>query len=140
MSEQGVQAVATVDALAGWMEATQLADSAVLTVKNKRGDDDLVGPTGEVVQIELYSPGSPQGVKALAKSGRAAQLRTFRTFRGDTSTKDAEDADRERVEKLVSFTKSIRGMPLTASQIYGNPKLGYIASQAEEFIGKAGNF
>jgi hypothetical protein len=128
------------DPLADWLAGAELTDTAVLTVKNKRMDDDLLGPTREVVRIEVYSPGSPQGVKALHKAGRASQMRMFRSMRGEFDSKDAENADRERVEKLVAFTKSISGLPLTPAALYGNPKLGYIAAQVEEFIGKAGNF
>lgn len=119
----------------------ELEDTAVLSLKNARGDDDLIGEDGaSPVTIEVYSPGSPQGVKALHKSGRSAQLRVFRSMRGEFDPKDAENADRESVEKLVAFTKAVNNFPLTPSQIYGNPRLCYINRQLEEFINKLGNF
>ena len=120
----------------------ELEDTAVLSLKNARGDDDLIGEDGaSPVTIEVYSPGSPQGVKALHKSGRAAQLRIFRSMRGEFDPRDAENADREQVEKLVAFTKSISGnFPLSPHAVYGNPRLVYINRQVEEYIGKLGNF
>jgi hypothetical protein len=117
----------------------ELEDTSVLTVKNARGDDDLlVG--GKPVTIEVYSPGSPQGVKALHKAGRATQLRLFRTMRGDIDPRDAENADREQAEKLTGFTKTINNFPVDANTLYSNPRLCYIARQVEEHIGKFGNF
>lgn len=118
----------------------EMEDTATMTVKNIKGDDDLmVG--GEPVTIELYSPGSKPGVKALQKAGRAAQFRLARTLRGDIDNKDAAKAEEERIEKLVGFTKSVsRNFPLSPADLYGNPKLNYITKQVEEFIGKDANF
>lgn len=119
----------------------ELEDTGTLTLKNARGDDDLLGGDKLPVVVEIYSPGSPQGVKALHKSGRAAQLRIFRSMRGEFDPRDAENADREQVEKLVAFTKSISGnFPLAPHAVYGNPRLVYINRQVEEYIGKLGNF
>ena len=119
----------------------ELEDTAVLTLKTARGDDDLIGEDGvSPVTIEVYSPGSPQGVKALHKSGRATQLRVYRSMRGEFDPKDAENADRESAEKLVAFTKAVNNFPLTPAQIYGNPRLCYINRQLEDFINKLGNF
>jgi hypothetical protein len=118
----------------------EMEDTATLTVKNIKGDDDLL-VNGEPVTIEVYSPGSRQGVKAMQKAGRAAQFRLARTLRGDIDNKDAAKAEEERVEKLVGFTKSISGnFPVKPPDLYGNPKLGYITRQVEEFIGKDANF
>ena len=46
-------------------------------------------------KIEVYSPGSAQGLKAMHKAGRSAQARLVRTMRGDSDPKDAENAERE---------------------------------------------
>lgn len=119
----------------------ELEDTAVLTLKNARGDDDLLGADGKPVTAEIYSPGSPQGVKALHKAGRAAQLRVFRSMRGDFDPKDADNADRESVEKLTAFTKAFsENWPVSPAATYSNPRLLYMNRQVEEFIAKLGNF
>lgn len=118
----------------------ELADTASLTIKNARGDDDLV-IDGRPVVLEIYSPGSPEGQKALLKAGRAAQKRTWRMMREQVEPQDAENAEREFAEKLAGFTRSVSdNLPLTPAQVYANPRLCYIARQVDEFIGKLGNF
>lgn len=119
----------------------ELQDTKVFTVKNAQGDDDLLGADGKPVTYELYSPGSPEGVKALHKSSRAAQMRMFRSMRGEFSQDDAANADREQAEKLAAFTKSISdNFPVAPLAIYSNPRLLYWNRQTEENIGKLGNF
>jgi hypothetical protein len=119
----------------------ELEDTAVMTMKNARGDDDLKGADGNPVTVTLYSPGSAPGVKALHKSARAAQMRMFRSMRGEFDPQDAVNVDREQAEKLATFTVSISdNFPLPALAIYSNPKLLYWNRQVEEFIGKLGNF
>lgn len=119
----------------------ELDDTGILTVKTAAGDDDLIGADGKTaVTIEVYSPGSPQGVKALHKSGRAAQMRMFRSMRGEFDKDDAVNADREQVAKLVGFTKQINNWPISPEQTYANPRLCYFNRQLEEYIAKLGNF
>src|SRR5207253_10885564 len=91
----------------------EIADTATLTVRNARLDDILIGADREnPVTIELYSPGSPQGIRALHKASRSAQLRTYRALRGETSQNDADDAERDNVAKLTAFTKAINNFPV----------------------------
>lgn len=119
----------------------ELEDTATMTVKTPRGDDDLIGDDGKPVTIELYSPGSPQGVKALHKAKRSNDLRTFRAFRGEFPPNDAENAAREQAEKLAAFTKSVSpNFPVAPLAIFSNPKLCYWNSQVEEYIAQKGNF
>jgi hypothetical protein len=118
----------------------ELADTASLTIKNARGDDDLILADKPVV-FQIYSPGSPQGVKALHKAGTASQKRTWRMMREQLDPQDATNAEREYAEKLAGFTASISdNLPLTPLQVYTNPRLCYIARQVDEFIAKLGNF
>lgn len=119
----------------------ELEDTATFTPKNARGDDDLLGNDGQPVVFEIYSPGSPQGVKVLHKSSRQAQMRMFRSMRGEFDSQDAVNADREAAEKLAGFTKSISAnFPVPPLAVYTNPRLIYINRQLEEFLGKLGNF
>lgn len=117
------------------------ADTAILSFKNERGDDDLIGADGKTpVQARMYSPGSEQGRKALLKAGRLAQLRMFRTMRGEILEQDAIDAEREASEKLAAFTAEFINFPLSPKQVYSNPRLYWMHSQAEAFIAKPANF
>lgn len=119
----------------------ELEDSAVLTFKNKRGDDDLIGADGSTpARARIFSPGSSQGVKALHKSARAAQMRMFRTLRGEFDPADASNADREQAEKLAAFTAELINFPVAPIEVFTNPRLVYMAKQVEDFIAKYGNF
>lgn len=119
----------------------ELEDTATLTFKNARGDDDLLGSDGKPVTAQIYSPGSPQGVKALRKSSLAVQRRQWRMLREQLDPNDAVNADREYAEKLTDFTHSFsENFPAKPAEVYANPKLCYLAKQVEEFIGKYGNF
>lgn len=117
----------------------ELEDTATMTVKDARGEDLIVD--GQPVLVEFYSPGSPQGVKALHKSARQGQLRLMRTMRNEIDPQDAVNADREQAEKLAAFTKSISAnFPVAPLAIYSNPRLCYWNRQAEEYLGKLANF
>jgi hypothetical protein len=123
------------------LSAYELEDTRLFNVKNARGDDDLLGTDGKPVTIELYSPGSVQGVKALHKSARAAQMRMFRSMRGEFDPQDAANADREQAEKLAAFTKAISdNFPVAPLAVFSNPRLCYWNRQVEEAIAKLGNF
>lgn len=117
------------------------ADTAVLTFKNERGDDDLIGADGtNPAKAVMYSPGSEQGRKALLKAGRPQQLRMFRSMRGEILEQDSLDAERERIQKLTSFTAELINFPGTPSQLYSNPRLYWMHDQADTFITKPANF
>lgn len=118
----------------------EIADTAVMTVKDEHGNE-LLGEDDQVVTIELYSPGSPQGVKALHKASRGVQMRQWRMLREQPDPNDAVNADREHAQKLADFTKSISpNFPVEPLALYLNPKLGYISQQVGDFISKYSNF
>lgn len=118
----------------------ELADSAVMTVKTARGDEDQL-INGKPVLIEFFSPGTPQGVKALHVAKRANDLRTFRAFRNEFPHDDAAKAAQEQANKLTAFTKSISdNVGVAPHSIWSNPKLPHWVRQAEEFIAQHGNF
>lgn len=119
----------------------ELEETAVLTVQNAKGDDDLL-VNGAPVTIELYGSGSRQAVKALHRAGQAAQLRLQQLVRGKIDKRAAETADAEMVEKLVACTKSINNFPIEggAEALYSNQKLGYITRQVVRFLDDDANF
>jgi len=119
----------------------ELEETAIHTVQNAKGDDDLIGADGvNPVTIELYGSGSRQAVKALHKAGQQAQLRLQALFRGKVDKRAAEDADAEMVEKLVACTKAINNFPVLAGDLYANPKLGYITKGVIKFLEDDSNF
>lgn len=118
----------------------ELADTASFTLKDAGLSEELV-IDGKPVTVEVYSPGSEQGVNALHKSSRAAQMRMARLMRNEIKKDDAESAEREQAEKLTAFTKGFSdNLPMKPLDVYTNPRLVYISRQVEEFIGKYGNF
>lgn len=119
----------------------ELEDTATLTLRNARGDDELPGSDGKAVTLEIYSPGSVPGRKAKFKANRARDLRSFRAMRGEYPPNDQENSERERAEKLTAFTQAVSpNSPFTIAQIFSNPRLFYIHDQVEEFISQPGNF
>lgn len=119
----------------------ELNDTATFNLKNADRTSELKGADGvNPITVEIYSPGSPEGVRALHKAGRAAQARLYKSLRGEVDEKDAEKADAEQVAKLAGFTKSISNWPISPVDTYRNPRLLYIKQQVEEEIAKLGNF
>ena len=119
----------------------ELKETAILTVQNAKGDDDLL-VEGQNVTIELYGSGSRQAVKALHRAGQAAALRMQQLVRGKIDPKGSEKADEEMVEKLVACTKAINNFPIEggAQALYSNTKLGYITKQVVKFLDDDANF
>ena len=97
----------------------ELQDTTTFTPKAANGVDELLGNDGKPVVFEVYSPGSPEGVKALHKSGRQAQMRMFRSMRGEFDPQDAVNADRESAEKLAAFTRGEIRVLVTKPSICG---------------------
>jgi hypothetical protein len=119
----------------------ELEETAVLTVQNAKGDDDLIGADGKnPVTITLYGSGSRQMVKAQHKAGQQAQLRMQGLMRGKIDKKSGETADAELAEKLTACTKEIGNFPIPAADLYANPKLGYITRQVVKFLDDDANF
>jgi hypothetical protein len=119
----------------------ELGETAVLTVQNAKGDDDLIGADGvNPVKIVLYGSGSPQAVKALHKAGQQQALRMMAVARGKLSKTAAEDAEKEQVEKLAACTKEIINFPVPAAALYANPKLGFITRQVVKYLDDDSNF
>lgn len=125
------------------IEDFELADTAVLVLKAADGKKALIGMDGKTpAEIELYSPGSPQGVAADASFNRKNNLRTFRAMRGiEPTDKDEIDARRDVAERLAGYTKEIRNLPVTdAVAFYLNTRLTHITRQVPPYIGDLENF
>ena len=119
----------------------ELEETATLTVQNAKGDDDLIGADGSSpVTIVLYGGGSRQMAKALHKAGQQSQLRLQQMMRGKIDKRSGETADAEMVEKLTACTQAINNFPIAASDLYANPKLGYITRQVTKFLDDDANF
>jgi hypothetical protein len=141
MSRETTADPATTSKPAFSVEDYELVDTNVLTLKNKRGDEDLLGSDNKPVTVEIWSPGSEIGVQALHQSGRAAAQRMARMVRGESDSKDAEKADRERTVKLTKITRKISdNFPISPANLYANAKLQYISAQVEKHFSDFGNF
>jgi hypothetical protein len=124
-----------------FLEQYELQDTAVIPLKNERNDDDLLGRDRKPVFATVYSPGSPQGQKALNKSARRSQLRLMKSLRGESDAQDADSAQKEHAEKLAEFTVTFSdNFPVSPLSVYKNPRLLYIHRQIEQAIDKLGNF
>ncbi len=121
------------------MSEYELDDTAELTVQNVKRDDDMLYK-GQPVKVRVYSPGSPQAVKVLHKSSQLATLRMQALLRGKVDKKAAEQADEERVNKLVGITHSFVNFPADPRKVYGNPKMIDFADQVEAFFNDKANF
>ena len=119
----------------------ELNDTAVLTVQNAKGDDDLL-VNGQPVRITLYGAGSEQFAKAEHKALNAATLRMQAAFRGKATKNAAEIGEAEIAEKLAACTANIENFPIEggALALYSNRRLSYIRKQVIKFLDDDANF
>lgn len=120
------------------------AETAVLDVLGPTGDPLLYN--GQPVRIELYGPGSRQGVEAQAKMEQASQSiamsMAVAAGKGRQPKDTADEMRALQVKKLAAVTKSLINFPVPggAQAIYENPQLGYITRQVERFQADWANF
>jgi len=113
-------------------------DSASFSVRRQNGDEMLID--GRPVIITMHGLGSKQQVSAEFKRTRAVQVAGLAQLQGRHG-KDAErEAFHREAEYLAACTISVDNWPGDALGIYLNPKLGYIAKQADEFMKEPANF
>lgn len=119
----------------------ELDDTATLEVQDASGTNDLM-VDGQPVTIEVYGPGSKQGVRAMNLGSRNSALRMAGALRGKVSKNAVEEAEQEEVEKLVLITAAINNFPIEggAQALYSNPRLRYIADQVDAFFNNKANF
>jgi hypothetical protein len=120
----------------------ELSDTGIFNLKNASRDADLLGIDGKPDTVELYSPGSPEGTKAIHRFSRKVTLRKMRIEReGRLADDDERRAEEDYIEKLVGFTKSFSAnFPVKPADVYSNRRLPHITQQVDEIIGKYGNF
>lgn len=125
---------------AGAFELAQFeaADTALMDVLLPNGQPMMYN--GQPVQIELYGPGSEQDFKAQVEIDRTNSERMMQTLRGKTAKDEVAERRAAQIKKLAAVTKEVRNFPVSAAEIYGNTKLGYITNQVLKFQGDWANF
>lgn len=114
-------------------------DTAWLEVQNKKDDAPLLF-NGAPVRIEVRSPGTKEAMGAQHKIDTANTNKTFAAMRGKSSKDTVEGNITQRAEKLAAVTTQIENFPVSAKDLYSNPKLGYITEQVVKFHGDWANF
>lgn len=136
MSDQNTAVAATVLFNVADFEAS---DTAWLDVQNKKEDGPLLFG-GKPVRIEVRSPGTREAMNAQHKIDLAVNARTFAAMRGKQGKETVESKIEQSADKLVAVTGQIENFPMSARELYSNPKLGYITKQVSEFHGDWANF
>ncbi|NML61836.1 hypothetical protein HHL21_12270 [Massilia sp. RP-1-19] len=107
-------------------------DTAWLEVENKKGDAPLLF-NGQPVRIEVRSPGTKEAMDAQHRIDTAATIKTYAAMRGKHAKETVEGNIAQRAEKLSAVTTQIENFPISAKDLYSNPKLGYITEQVVKF-------
>ncbi|MEH6436699.1 hypothetical protein [Massilia sp. DD77] len=114
-------------------------DTAWLEVQNKKDDGPLLF-NGRPVRIEVRSPGTREALSAQHRQEQANTAKTFAAMRGKPVKETVDDKIAQSADKLTAVTANIDGLPVTATELYSNPKLGYITEQVAKFHGDWANF
>lgn len=114
-------------------------DIAWLEVQNKKDDGPLLF-NGLPVRIEVRSPGTKEAMSSQHKIDTANTAKTFAAMRGKTAKDTVEGNLAQRADKLEAITGQIENFPVSARDLYLNPKLGYITEQVVKFHGDWANF
>ncbi len=114
-------------------------DTAWLDVQNIKDDGPLMF-NGAPVRIELSSPGTREYLGAQHKVATADQAKTFAALRNKPVKETVESRIEDASTKPIACTRTIENFPVTAREIYTNPKLGWITSQVTKFIEDWSNF
>lgn len=114
-------------------------DTAWLEVQNKKDDGPLLF-NGLPVRIEVRSPGTKEAMDAQHRIDTAATIKTYAAMRGKHAKETVEGNIAQRTEKLSAVTTQIENFPVSAKDLYSNPKLGYITEQVVKFHSGWENF
>lgn len=114
-------------------------DTAWLDVQNIKDDGPLMY-NGAPVRIELSSPGTREYLGAAHKAATADQAKTFAALRNKPIKETVESRIEDGSVKPIACTRTIENFPITALELYRNPKLGWITNQVTKFIEDWANF
>lgn len=115
-------------------------DTAWLDVQNKKDDGPLLGAGGLPVRIEVRSPGTKEAMNAQHLIDTAVTNKTYAAMRGKVTKDTVESNIAQRAGKMVAVTAQIENFPISAQELYSNPKLGFITEQVQKFHGDWANF
>lgn len=117
----------------------EAADTGFLEVQNKKGDGPLlVG--GQKVRIEVFGPGSRESLSSKHKQEQASQAAAYAVARGKPNPETLDDRIKKNSVALAAITRSIENLPMSAADLYSNPRLGYITEQVIRFKDDWANF
>lgn len=118
----------------------ETVDTARLVIQHPNGNE-LLGEDDKPVVFNLYGVGSKQYVNAKYKLDSASQSRSIAMLRNGKTPK-AEEVNQSQAEFFAAVTHSIENFPVEggALAIYSNPKLAWITSQIDKFLGETENF
>lgn len=134
MSDQNTQVAALFN-----VADFEARDTAWLEVQNKKDDGPLLF-NGVPVRIEVRSPGTREALSAQHKVETAQTTKTYAAMRGKPVKETVDDKIGQSADKLAAVTGQIENFPVSARELYSNPKLGYITEQVAKFHGDWANF
>jgi hypothetical protein len=114
-------------------------DTAWLEVQNIKDDGPLL-VNGAPVRIELSSPGTREYLGAQHQVATADQAKTFAALRNKPVKETVETRIKDGSIKPIACTRTIENFPVTALELYTNPKLGWITAQVNTFLNDWSNF
>jgi hypothetical protein len=114
-------------------------DTAMLEIQNIKGDGPLL-VNGQLVRVEVRSPGTREAQSAQHKIETAATTKTFAAMRGKAVKETVETKLDERAAKLAAVTVRIENFPVAPADLYSNPKMGWFTEQVQAFHGDWSNF
>ncbi|MYM37263.1 hypothetical protein GTP38_23330 [Duganella sp. FT94W] len=117
----------------------EASDTAWLEVQTKKDDGPLLF-NGEPVRILLRSPGTKEAMSAQHKVELANTNRMYAAMRGKQANETVESKVEQATKKLLAVTVQIDNFPISAQELYSNPKLGYITEQVTKFHSDWANF
>lgn len=116
----------------------ELKDTADIEIVLPNGSPMMNGK--DQVIISVYGGGSKQYVAAKHRAENAASLRVSAMLRNKNSETSAEDTEKQQAQFLADCTAEVKGLPVSALDIYSNPKLKYITDQVQSFLDDDENF